>query len=76
MYLFGAKGHGKVVAEILEKNNVFISAFIDTDPNMSEIFGYKILKQVPAENINMIISIGDNLNRKKLYLKIECLIMV
>ncbi|HAY3544498.1 TPA: acetyltransferase [Elizabethkingia anophelis] len=66
MYLFGAKGHGKVVAEILEKNNIIINAFIDTDPNMNEIFGYKILQQVPEETINMIISIGDNLKRKKI----------
>ena len=69
MYLFGAKGHGKVVAEILEKNNIIMSAFIDTDPNMNEIFGYKILQQVPKVSINVIISIGDNHSRKKIVLE-------
>ena len=32
VYLYGASGHGKVVAEILEKNNSSIPAVFDDNP--------------------------------------------
>lgn len=34
MYLYGAKGHGKVVKEILESNGVAVEAFIDDNKSL------------------------------------------
>ena len=66
MYLYGASGHGKVVAEIAEENNINIEAFIDSDVSKQFISEYKILHKNPLELINIIISIGNNLVRKKI----------
>lgn len=66
MYLFGANGHGKVVAEIAEHNAIKIDAFIDDDIVKNSIFEYQVIHLVPKENIDVILSIGDNVKRKKL----------
>lgn len=68
MYLFGANGHGKVVAEIAELNNLQIDAFIDDNVDLKYILNYPVLHEVPLikNNSNVIISIGNNVNRRKI----------
>lgn len=68
MYLFGANGHGKVVAEIAELNNLQIDAFIDDNVDLKQILNYPVLHEVPLNknNSNVIISIGNNANRRKI----------
>lgn len=66
MYLYGASGHGKVIAEVAEENNVVINAFIDQDVLKTELLGYKVLNDIPDKNADFIISIGNNLTRKKI----------
>lgn len=66
MYLFGASGHGKVIAEILESRGVVVDGFIDADPLKSLVLGYNVVKNIPSDKIKMIIAIGNNKIRKKI----------
>jgi len=66
MYLFGASGHGKVIAEIAEENHIAVDGFIDADLSKQEILGYKVIHQIPEHEIETIISIGNNKVRKKI----------
>ena len=67
MYLYGAKGHARVIIEILEQSNVKIAGLIDDNPSILSLLGYPVqhppLTNIPAD-AGMIISIGDNLQRK------------
>ncbi|WP_317126296.1 hypothetical protein [Chryseobacterium sp. 3008163] len=65
MFLYGAGGHGKVIAEIAEDVNVKIDAFIDIDISKRQILDYNILHEIPNKNVELIISIGNNGIRKK-----------
>ena len=65
LYLLGASGHGKVTAEIAEMNGLKPEAFIDDNKSIDEIIGYSVLHQLPEENCNMIVAIGNNKYRKK-----------
>ncbi|UOU96716.1 hypothetical protein MUU74_09420 [Chryseobacterium daecheongense] len=42
MYLYGASGHGKVVAEIAEENKYCIEAFIDADVSKKNYWGTQL----------------------------------
>lgn len=66
MYLFGASGHGKVIAEIAEENHIAVDGFIDADISKQEILGYKVIHQIHEHEIETIISIGNNKVRKKI----------
>lgn len=66
MYLLGASGHGKVIAEIAESNALLIDGFIDTDLHKLSLLGYPVFHQIPPEIIEVIIAIGNNKIRKKL----------
>ena len=65
MYLYGASGHGKVIAEIAEENNVVVDAFIDQNVLKTEFLEYKVLHGIPDINADFIISIGNNFYSKK-----------
>jgi len=69
MFLFGASGHGKVVAEIIEENNLSLRGFIDGNTEVEELLGYKVFHQIPPKPVNVILSIGDNGTRKRLATK-------
>lgn len=66
MYLFGASGHGKVIAAIAENSKIVIDGFIDSDPNKKEVAGYPVLNQIPEDRFNVIIAIGNNYIRKQI----------
>jgi len=66
MYLLGASGHGKVIAEIAESNALLIDGFIDTDLHKLSLLGYPVFHQIPREIIEVIIAIGNNKIRQKL----------
>ena len=66
LYLYGASGHGKVIAEIAEKTGFEIQAFIDADKTKNSILNYKIIHHIPTDVSNVIISIGNNNIRKKI----------
>nr|WP_010249579.1 hypothetical protein [Myroides injenensis] len=72
MYLIGASGHGKVVAEIAEENKIYIKGFIDCDLSITKILDYKVISN-SIDNLvgEAIVSIGDNFIRKNIVLQSE-----
>lgn len=74
IYLFGASGHCKVVIDILHSNKQAISAIIDDDPKINEVFSIPVVysgKFVKELGQKLIVSIGDNTIRKKIVHKIS-----
>lgn len=69
IYLYGASGHGKVIAEIAEEHNLVITAFIDSDKSKSHFLGYEVINEIPHSDIELIVSIGNNVVRKKIVLE-------
>ncbi|MCA4782194.1 acetyltransferase [Empedobacter sp. 225-1] len=63
MYLVGAKGHGKVILDILEDLEIKVDGFLDVDESINSVYQYKVLHSFPNER-NMFISIGNNATRK------------
>ncbi len=71
MYLYGASGHGSVIKEILEANNIMVDAFIDDNLSIDEKSGLPVLHS--ADNADeVIVSIGDNEIRKMIVDKLNC----
>lgn len=66
MFLFGASGHGKVIAEIAELVGYKIDGFFDGDQQKTTILDYKIHHNIPEHPIDLVISIGNNNIRKKI----------
>lgn len=66
LYLYGASGHGKVIAEIAEEHGVIIKAFIDNDITKKTIYDYMVIHEMPNELSNIIICIGNNQIRKSI----------
>jgi sugar O-acyltransferase (sialic acid O-acetyltransferase NeuD family) len=71
--IYGASGHGKVVADILEKSNASVIGFLDDDSEKwgQDFFGYKVFRysefmttDYSPDECEIIIAIGDNLTRK------------
>ena len=69
IYLIGASGHGKVIAEILEHNGATISGVFDDDPARQQLLDYPVLGPFDASRYKgdskVIISIGNNRIRRK-----------
>ena len=67
-YLYGASGHAKVIIEIIEKAGGKVLGLYDDDPLKVDLLNYNISNDksiFSKRNIKWIISIGDNLIRKK-----------
>lgn len=69
MHLFGASGHCKVIIDIiLEAKEYKIESIVDHHPKSNSIFDIPVLNFKTIgnfENMNFIVSIGDNKSRKK-----------
>ena len=73
MILYGAGGHANVVISCLEENNIKVFGIFDDNPNLTDFGGIKVFGEyekniMPDEKI--IISIGDNVTRRKISKKI------
>ncbi len=64
MYLYGASGHGKVVKEILEADNIKVDGFVDDNPDIKEFAGLPVYHTLESVD-EVIVSIGINAVRKK-----------
>lgn len=67
--LYGASGHGKVIKDIAESNNIEVAAFIDDEPKSDTLHEIEVIKFSEIESLvkeNFIISIGNNKVRKKI----------
>ncbi|WP_310558791.1 acetyltransferase [Flavobacterium sp.] len=73
LLIFGASGHGKVIAELAANNGSRIAAMIDDAPKTASfglipiIHTISILK--PQHDVALIVAIGNNSIRKKISLK-------
>jgi|GEM_PF-4898291 len=69
VYLYGASGHGKVIAEILEQNGDNIQGIFDDDPAVTGLLDYPALGGFDgaklSRNARVIVSIGNNHQRCK-----------
>ena len=78
--IYGASGHGKVIADIIERNQVEVLGFVDDDYSKwgKLFFGYRVwggeeyLTQLTKkEKISIIIGVGDNHTRRKIKEKLD-----
>lgn len=74
VFVYGASGHGKVVADILLANRTAVAGFVDDSfqGEASEILGLKVLgtgdwlaTQARSEPVAVALGIGDNAARQK-----------
>ncbi|TLD89214.1 acetyltransferase [Helicobacter sp. MIT 05-5294] len=71
--IFGAGGHGAVVADILESQNLNFKILIDDNPKgktlnkIGAISREEFLKLADAREFSIILAIGDDYVRQKLY---------
>lgn len=66
MHLYGASGHGKVVAEIAEITGEKIDGFIDKDISITVVWKYPVFHFFPENVEKLIISIGNNKIRSEI----------
>jgi len=69
MYIFGASGHGKVIASISENSGFFIEGFIDDDSTKKEVFKKPVIHAKnfnPKYDTELVIGVGNNWTRKKI----------
>ncbi|MDM1328400.1 acetyltransferase [Myroides odoratimimus] len=65
MYLYGASGHGKVIAEIAEECNILVKGFIDGNKAITAVLEYKVIASDTLGLVgDTVISIGNNKIRK------------
>lgn len=68
IWIYGASGHGKVILDCLQANNLFPFGFIDDDPNKKNLEKLSIysVSAINKKSDKVIFGIGDNETRKKL----------
>lgn len=67
MYLFGASGHGKVIAEIAEDLGIDIKGFVDANSSITTILNYSVIANSATDLFGeAVISIGSNRIRKQI----------
>ena len=64
LIIYGASGHGKVIADIAKLNGYRDIAFFDDDPLKNELDGYMVMHDFPDDDYDLIIGIGDNRTRQ------------
>lgn len=72
--LYGASGHGKVVLDILKSNNTTVDYIIDDNPKSNKILDVAVVNSkeiTDLDNKRMIVSIGNNMIRKKIVGKLQ-----
>lgn len=72
MYIFGASGHGKVLASMLKDMNVEIQGFIDDAPKTDSWYNLPVINSKNFQKLSIskfVIGIGDNSDRKSCALK-------
>ena len=65
MFLFGASGHAKVIADILEQMGEKVEGIIDDNKELKEFMGVPVIHHI-VEMSPMIICIGMNDARRRI----------
>lgn len=67
MYIYGASGHGKVIAEIAEDLNREVHGFIDDNEAIKELLEYPVVSYEKSDkNRKLILAVGNNRIRKRI----------
>ncbi|MFD2872515.1 acetyltransferase [Mucilaginibacter ximonensis] len=69
IYIYGAGGHAKVVAEILELRGLAIAGFIDVNSKTDTLLGYPVYDEslsLIGSSPQLIIGVGSNIIRKRI----------
>lgn len=66
MYIIGAGGHGKVIAEIAELRGERIDSFVDANESIKRLWHYNVVASFPEKSNGIVIAIGDNRVRKSI----------
>lgn len=68
IFIFGAGGHAKVVANIAELNSYKILGFVDPFTTKTDLVGkpiFKNLVDLPEGSFSVVVALGDNMQRSK-----------
>ncbi len=71
IYIYGASGHGKVVADIARAVGYTIAAFVDDDESKSEFCGLPCIRADKMQQLPVALGIGSNKARKAVYEKLK-----
>jgi sugar O-acyltransferase (sialic acid O-acetyltransferase NeuD family) len=68
LYVVGAGGHAKVIADILIESGRPPVAFLDEAPQHNSVLGISVIRglEIPEPNAAVLIAIGDNFLREKI----------
>lgn len=69
MLLYGASGHAKVICSCLEANGIIINGLFDDNQELLSLDKYPVIGKYNPEvypKISLIISVGNNLVRKRI----------
>lgn len=70
VYLYGAGGHAKVIAEILELQGDTVQGVFDDNESITKLLHYPVLGSFKPERVGdqakLIVSVGNNTIRKKI----------
>ena len=72
--LYGASGHAKVICSIFESMDVIVDSIFDDNNRIKSLNNYKVINDYDSKyesNLPVLISIGDNVIRKKISEKIS-----
>jgi sugar O-acyltransferase (sialic acid O-acetyltransferase NeuD family) len=72
--LYGASGHAKVICSILESIDVIVYSIFDDNNSIYTLNNYKVINGYDVNyepHLSMLISIGDNMIRKKISEKLS-----
>ncbi len=64
LIIYGASGHGKVIADIARLNGYEDIVFYDDDPLKSELGEYRVIHESDFSDCDLFIAVGDNETRE------------
>ena len=71
IYIYGASGHGKVVADIARAVGFTVVAFIDDDESKSEFCDLPCIRADKMQQLPVALGIGSNRARQAVYEKLK-----
>lgn len=73
IFLIGAGGHGKVIADILLGNNQKDITFVDINPIVKNLSSFEVISKIPnlKSTDSIIVCIGNNNIRRKNVLELK-----
>lgn len=71
IYIYGASGHGKVIADIATANVYEVAGFIDDDESKTEFCGLPCVRAEKIQKLPVAIAVGNNKARKEIFEKLK-----